>query len=185
MEPFIEQVLISEEEIQAKVKDLGGEISNDYLDRGEIRVVGILRGAFIFMADLVRNISVPLSVDFMSISSYENGCETSGVVRILKDLDKPITNRHVLIVEDIVDTGLTLKHLKEVLATRNPASLKVCALLNKKEKRVVKDLVVDYCGFDIPNRFVVGYGLDFAERYRNYPFIFVLKPEYYRNFGRV
>jgi len=185
VEPFIEQVLISEEIIQAKVKDLGKKISEDYLDKGEIRAIGILRGAFIFMADLVRNIKVPLSVDFMSISSYEDDCETTGVVRILKDLDKPITNRHVLIVEDIVDTGLTLKHLKEVLATRNPASLKVCALLNKKEKRVVKDLVIDYCGFDIPDRFVVGYGLDFAERYRNYPFIFILKPEYYQKPGQV
>ena len=138
------------------------------------------------MADLVRNIKVPLSVDFMSISSYEDDCETTGVVRILKDLDKPITNRHVLIVEDIVDTGLTLKHLKEVLATRNPASLKVCALLNKRGKTGgKKDLVIDYCGFDIPDRFVVGYGLDFAERYRNYPFIFILKPEYYQKPGQV
>jgi hypoxanthine phosphoribosyltransferase len=106
-------------------------------------------------------------------------------VRILKDLDKPITHKHVLVVEDIVDTGLTLKHLKEVLATREPASLRICALLNKEERRIVKDLEVDYLGFNIPNQFVVGYGLDFAERYRNYPFIFVLKPEYYQSGAQV
>ena len=127
MEPFIEQILISEKEIQAKVKELGEKISKDYQGE-ELRVVGILRGAFIFMADLVRNIKLPLSVDFMSISSYEDDCETTGVVRILKDLDKPITNRHTLIVEDIVDTGLTLKHLKEVypLVGRHQSKSGVC-----------------------------------------------------------
>ncbi|MGC8777225.1 MAG: hypoxanthine phosphoribosyltransferase [Candidatus Caldatribacteriaceae bacterium] len=184
MEDFIERVLISEEELNRKVKELGEQITRDYQGK-EIRVVGILRGAFIFMADLVRNIRVPLSVDFMSISSYGEESESSGIVRILKDLDKPITHKHVLVVEDIVDTGLTLRHLREVLATREPASLRVCALLNKEERRVVQDLKIDYLGFTIPNQFVVGYGLDFAERYRNYPFIFVLKPEYYRDGARV
>ncbi len=179
MEDFVERVLISEEELQRKVRELGEQITRDYRDK-EIRVVGILRGAFIFMADLVRNIHVPLSVDFMSISSYGDEVESNGIVRILKDLDKPITRKHVLIVEDIVDTGLTLKHLREVLATREPASVRICALLNKEERRVVKDLQIDYLGFNIPNYFVVGYGLDFAERYRNYPFIFVLKPKYYK-----
>ncbi|MGQ9472674.1 MAG: hypoxanthine phosphoribosyltransferase [Candidatus Caldatribacteriaceae bacterium] len=185
MEECIERILISEEELQQKVRELGWRITQDYREK-EIRVVGILRGAFIFMADLVRHIKVPLSVDFMSISSYGEESESNGIVRILKDLDKPITHKHVLIVEDIVDTGLTLKHLKEVLATREPASLKVCALLSKEERRLVKDLEIDYVGFHVPNQFVVGYGLDFAERYRNYPFIFVLKPEYYREsaFGR-
>ncbi|HSV30780.1 MAG TPA: hypoxanthine phosphoribosyltransferase [Atribacteraceae bacterium] len=179
MEPFIDEILITEEEIQNRVRNLGEQIDRDYAGQ-EIRVIGILRGAFIFMADLVRNIHAPLSVDFMAISSYQDGCDSGGVVRILKDLDKPITGQQVLIVEDIVDTGLTLQHLKEVLATRDPAAIKVCALLNKKERREVPDLVVDYTGFDIPNCFVVGYGLDFAEQYRNYPFIFVLKPEYYQ-----
>lgn len=179
MEDCIEKILISEEELQRKVQELGWKITQDYREK-EIRVVGILRGAFIFMADLVRHIKVPLSVDFMSISSYGEESESNGIVRILKDLDKPITHKHVLIVEDIVDTGLTLKHLKEVLATREPASLKVCALLSKEERRIVKDLEIDYVGFHVPNQFVVGYGLDFAECYRNYPFIFVLKPEYYQ-----
>ncbi len=179
MKDCIERILISEEELQQKVKELGEKITQDYQGK-EIRVIGILRGAFIFMADLIRNIHVPLSVDFMSISSYGDEIESNGIVRILKDLDKPITRKHVLIVEDIVDTGLTLKHLREVLSTREPASVRICALLNKEERRVVKDLKIDYLGFNIPNYFVVGYGLDFAERYRNYPFIFVLKPEYYQ-----
>lgn len=183
VEEFIERILITEEDIQKRVRELGSAITRDYQDT-ELRVVGVLRGAFIFMADLVRNIRVPLSVDFMSISSYGDECETSGIVRILKDLDKPITGRHVLIVEDIVDTGLTLRHLKEVLSTRGPASLRICALLSKPERRVVRDLRIDYLGFEIPNCFVVGYGLDYAERYRNYPFIFVLKPEYYRDAQR-
>ncbi|BER93025.1 hypoxanthine phosphoribosyltransferase [Atrimonas thermophila] len=176
---FIEKVLIPHEEIQQKVRELGEQITRDYQGK-DLRVVGILRGAFIFMADLIRNIKLPLSVDFMSISSYGGNVESSGVVRILKDLDKPITGVDVLIVEDIVDTGLTLKHLLEVLSTRNPASLRVCALLDKKERRLVPDLKIDYVGFEIPNLFVVGYGLDFAEKYRNYPFIFVLRPEYYQ-----
>ncbi len=180
VEGCVEKILISEEEIQRRVQELGEKITKDYQGR-EIRVVGVLRGAFIFMADLVRNIHLPLSVDFMSISSYGDECETSGIVRILKDLDKPITGRHVLIVEDIVDTGLTLRHLREVLLTREPASLRICALLSKPERRIVKDLKIDYLGFEIPNFFVVGYGLDYAERYRNYPFIFVLRSEYYEN----
>lgn len=176
MESLIDEILITEEEIQNRVRNLGEEIDRDYAGQ-EIRVIGILRGAFIFMADLIRNIHVPVSVDFMAISSYQ-GSESGGVVRILKDLDKPINGQQVLIVEDIVDTGLTLKHLKEVLAIRDPASMKVCALLNKKERRIVHDLTVDYTGFEIPDRFVVGYGLDYDERYRNYPFLFVLKSEY-------
>ncbi|MCX6090539.1 MAG: hypoxanthine phosphoribosyltransferase [Candidatus Atribacteria bacterium] len=177
---IIDEVLLPESIIQKRVKELGEQISRDYGGQ-EVRAVGILRGAFIFMSDLVRNISVPLSVDFMAISSYTEGRDSGGVVRILKDLDKPITNKHVLIVEDIVDTGLTLHHLKEVLMIREPASLKVCALLDKKERRLIHDLQVEYTGFEIPNRFVVGYGLDYAEKYRNYPFIFVLKPEFYQS----
>lgn len=179
MGDFIEQILFSQEIIQQRVQELSRQISIDYA-RKEIRAVGILRGAFIFMADLIRNISVPVSVDFMSISSYGDSIESGGVVRILKDLDKSITKKHVLIVEDIVDTGLTLHHLKEVLMTREPASLKVCALLDKRERRVVMDLDVEYTGFVIPNQFVVGYGLDYAECYRNFPFIFILKPDYYQ-----
>ncbi|NLJ37405.1 MAG: hypoxanthine phosphoribosyltransferase [Candidatus Atribacteria bacterium] len=179
MDDFIDKILISQEEIEARVKELAQQISRDYAGK-EIRAVGILRGAFIFMSDLIRNISVPLSVDFMSISSYGNNCESGGVIRILKDLDKPIHNKHVLIIEDIVDTGLTLQHLKEVLTIREPASLKVCALLDKQERRIIKNLEVEYTGFVIPDQFVVGYGLDYAEKYRNYPFIFVLKPKYYQ-----
>jgi hypoxanthine phosphoribosyltransferase len=179
MNDFIDKILISQEEIQSRVKQLAQQISQDYVDK-EIRAIGILRGAFIFMSDLIRNISVPLSVDFMSISSYGDDSESGGVIRILKDLDKPIHNKHVLIIEDIVDTGLTLQHLKDVLTIREPASLKVCALLDKQERRIVKNLEVEYTGFVIPDQFVVGYGLDFAEKYRNYPFIFVLKSKYYQ-----
>ncbi|MBP8933762.1 MAG: hypoxanthine phosphoribosyltransferase, partial [Candidatus Atribacteria bacterium] len=138
MDDFIDKILISREEIQSRVIELAKQISNDYTNK-EIRAVGILRGAFIFMSDLIRNISVPVSVDFMSISSYGNGNESCGVIRILKDLDKPVYNKHVLIIEDIVDTGLTLQHLKEVLTIREPASLKVCTLLDKRERRIVKN----------------------------------------------
>jgi len=181
VEDCVDHILFSESCIQKRVHELGQQISADYAGK-EIRAIGILRGAFIFMADLIRNITVPLSVDFMSISSYGDSSESGGVVRILKDLDKSITNKHVLIIEDIVDTGLTLHHLKEVLMTREPTSLKVCALLDKKERRMVSDLEVEYTGFVIPNAFVVGYGLDYAEYYRNYPFIFILKPDYYQKF---
>lgn len=169
----IEEVLVDEATLARRVAELGQEISRDY--RGlEPVLVGILKGGFLFLADLLRHIDVPVTVDFMAISSYGSGTRSSGVVRILKDLDHPVAGRHVLVVEDIVDTGLTLRYLLDNLASRRPASLKVCVLLDKHERREVQ-VPLAYVGFRIPNRFVVGYGLDFAERYRNLPFIGVLK----------
>lgn len=172
-----DHILYNRDQIEAKVKELGAQISADYQGQ-ELLVVGILKGALIFMADLVRNINVPVSLDFMAVSSYGASTESSGAVRILKDLERSIEGKHVLIVEDIVDTGLTLKYLLENLKARKPASIKVCTLLNKPERRTA-DIIADYNGFVIPDEFVVGYGLDYAEKYREIPYIFVLKPEVY------
>ncbi|HOF03130.1 MAG TPA: hypoxanthine phosphoribosyltransferase [Atribacterota bacterium] len=169
----IEEILIPENQIKKKVEELGNQISCDYAGK-EIFCIGVLRGATIFLADLARYISVPMTMDFMAISSYGISSESSGVVRILKDLDENIENRDVLIVEDIVDTGLTLDYLLRMLQSRKPASLKTCTLLNKVERRKI-EVPIDYCGFNIPDRFVVGYGLDFNGLYRNIPYIFVLK----------
>ena len=169
------EVLISKEEIDAKVRELGTVISRDYAGK-EIRVVAVLKGAVLFLSDLVRHITVPVSFDFMAVSSYGAATASSGVVRILKDLDQPITGKHVLVVEDIVDTGLTLNYLREYLMARSPASLRVCALLDKPERRKVP-VTVDYTGFAIPNKFVVGYGLDYQEHYRNLPAVHVLGVE--------
>ncbi len=175
----IQEKLISEEEINKKVKEMGEQISKDYGEERELIVVGILKGAIIFLSDLVRKISLPITLDFMAVSSYGSATQSSGAVRILKDLEVDIENKHVLIVEDIVDTGLTLKYLLENLKARNPKSVKTCILLDKPSRRTV-DVKVDYNGFSIPDRFVVGYGLDYAENYRNLPYIGVLKPEAYR-----
>ncbi len=169
------EVLISKEEIDAKVRELATVISRDYAGK-EIRVIAVLKGAVLFLSDLVRHITVPVSFDFMAVSSYGAATTSSGVVRILKDLDQSITGKHVLVVEDIVDTGLTLNYLREYLMARNPASLRVCALLDKPERRKVP-VTVDYTGFSIPNKFVVGYGLDYQERYRNLPAVHVLGVE--------
>jgi hypoxanthine phosphoribosyltransferase len=180
MDPFtddIEKVLISEEEIQAKLVAMGAEITADYADRS-LLLVGVLKGAFVVMADLARHIQLPLQFDFMAVSSYGAATKTSGVVRILKDLDHDLKDRDVLVVEDIVDSGLTLKYLLKNLAGRKPASLEVAALLRKEGIQQV-ELDVRYIGFDIPNEFVVGYGLDFAEKYRNLPYIGTLKPAAY------
>ncbi|ACV61637.1 hypoxanthine phosphoribosyltransferase [Desulfofarcimen acetoxidans DSM 771] len=177
MHPDLDKVLITEQEVQKRIRELGEQISCDYAGK-EILVVGILKGAAVFLADLVRYISIPVYFDFMAVSSYGAGSASSGVVRILKDLDRPIEGRHVIIVEDIVDTGLTLNYLVQSLQSRNPASLKVCTLLDKPERRVAK-VKVDYNGFDIPDQFVVGYGLDYNERYRNFPYIGVLKRSVY------
>jgi hypoxanthine phosphoribosyltransferase len=177
MDPFtddIEKVLISEEEIQAKLVEMGAAITRDYADRS-LLLVGVLKGAFVVMADLARNIQLPLQFDFMAVSSYGAATKTSGVVRILKDLDHDLKDRDVLVVEDIVDSGLTLKYLLKNLAGRKPATLEVAALLRKEGIQQV-ELDVRYIGFDIPNEFVVGYGLDYAEKYRNLPFIGTLKP---------
>ena len=171
----VSEVLIDEATLQARIAGLGAEITRDYRGR-DLFLVGVLKGAIFFMADLMRRIEVPCEVDFMAISSYGAGVDSSGVVRILKDLDATIEGRNVLIVEDIVDSGLTLSYLMRNLEARTPASLEVCALLTKPERRT-NDVDCRYVGFEIPNRFVIGYGLDFAERYRNLPYIGVLREE--------
>jgi hypoxanthine phosphoribosyltransferase len=171
--PDIDRVLISASQIQRRVGELGAQISRDYSGQAPM-AVGVLKGVFFFMADLLRHISLPLSVDFMAISSYEG--DSGGAVTILKDLDLDIAEQHVLLVEDIVDTGMTLNRILERLWSHRPASLKVCALLDKRARRLV-DVPLDYIAFEIPDEFVVGYGLDYRQRYRNLPFIGVLKHE--------
>ncbi|WP_019849845.1 hypoxanthine phosphoribosyltransferase [Desulfitobacterium sp. PCE1] len=181
MEEKIGKVLLSREEIQRRVVELGEEITRDY--KGEnLLVLAILKGAVPFMADLIREIKIPLKYDFMAVSSYGASTHSSGVVRILKDLERSVEDHHILIVEDIIDTGLTLKYLKENLAARNPLSIKVVTLLDKPERRKA-EVVPDYNGFTIPDEFVVGYGLDFDEQYRNLPYVGVLKPEAYSSEG--
>lgn len=172
----ISEILITEEEIKNKITELGKKISKDYKGKNLI-LVGILRGAVIFMADLARKISIPMVFDFIAISSYGAETKSSGVVRILKDLDVNIKGKDVLIVEDIVDTGLTLDYLLRMLKSRKPASIKVCTFLTKTARRKV-NIKVDYSGFDIPNKFVVGYGLDYAGKFRNVPYVFTLNPEF-------
>ncbi len=175
----VERVLISEQEIKAKIAELGRQITADYQDK-DLMLVGVLKGAVMFMVDLARAINLPVEIDFMATSSYGASTESSGVVRILKDLDRSISGRNILIVEDIVDTGLTLKYLREILSDRGPASIRICALLNKRKARKA-DVDLDYVGFEIPDEFVVGYGLDFGEIYRNLPFVGVLSPSKYRH----
>ena len=169
------EILVEEESLRARVLELGEEISSDYTGK-DLLLVGVLKGAVFFMADLMRCLTVSCEVDFMAISSYGASTDSSGVVRILKDLDINIEGRDVLVVEDIIDSGLTLSYLIRNLEAREPASLEVCALLTKPERREV-DVPVRYVGFEIPNRFVIGYGLDFAERYRNLPYVAVLHPD--------
>jgi hypoxanthine phosphoribosyltransferase len=168
-------VLIDEERLRSRVAELGEEISADYARR-DVLLIGVLKGAVFFMADLMRHLTVTCEVDFMAISSYGAATDSSGVVRILKDLDINIAGRDVLVVEDIIDSGLTLSYLMRNLEAREPASLEICALLTKPERREI-DVPVRYVGFEIPNRFVIGYGLDFAERYRNLPYVGVLDPD--------
>jgi hypoxanthine phosphoribosyltransferase len=172
LERGVGETLIEEDVLQSRIRELGGEISADYVGR-ELLLVGVLKGAVFFMADLMRSVAVPCEIDFMAISSYGASTDSSGVVRILKDLDINIEGRHVLVVEDIIDSGLTLSYLLRNLEAREPASLEVCALLTKPDRREI-DVAVRYTGFEIPNRFVIGYGLDFAERYRNLPYVGVL-----------
>ena len=173
----VESILLTTAELAKRVRELGAEITADYAGK-EILMIGVLRGAVVFMADLARAIEVPVAIDFMAVSSYGAGMSSSGVVRILKDLDVNIEGKHVLVVEDIIDSGLTLNYLLDNLKSRKPASLKLCTLLNKPERRKVK-VNIDYNGFNVPDYFVVGYGLDYAEKYRNLPFIGILKPEVY------
>ena len=179
MQNDIQEVLISEEEIQSKVKELGTKLSAEYEGRDPL-VICVLKGAFIFMADLVKNITVPIELDFMAVSSYGASTKSSGVVKIIKDLDQTVEGRDVLIVEDIIDSGLTLKHLIEMLGNRKAKSVKVVTLFDKPSGRSV-NLEADYTGFVLPDAFVVGYGLDYAEHYRNLPYIGVLKPDVYSN----
>ncbi len=171
--PFIDKVLISSEEIQLRVRQLGNEISNDYKDSVPI-LVCILKGAYPFLADLTRCLSVDHEVDFMAVSSYDGGTQSTGVVKIEKDLKSNITNRDVILVEDIIDTGLTIDNLIDLLKTRNPRSIRVAAAVDKKIARK-KDVPLHYIGFEIPNEFVIGYGLDYDEKYRNLPFIGIMK----------
>ena len=175
MMPDVKEVLISSGEIEDKVREIGARITEDYEGEKPL-LIGILRGAVVMMSDLMRNIDLQCELDFMDISSYGTGTSSSGVVRILKDLEEDITDRHVLIVEDIIDTGLTLSYLMRSLQARKPASLEICALLSKPSSRRA-DLDVRYLGFEVPDEFVVGYGLDYAGAYRNLPDICVLKPE--------
>jgi hypoxanthine phosphoribosyltransferase len=177
--PDIEHVLLSETEIQTQVSQLAARISTDYAHDGQLIVIGILKGAYIFLADLTRRLTVPHRVDFMALSSYGQTATTTGAVRIIMDLRVDIEGRHVLVVEDIIDSGYTLHYLLEVLRTRNPASLRSCVLLSKPDRRQV-DVQVDYLGFEIPDVWVVGYGLDYAELHRTLPYIGALKPEVYR-----
>lgn len=174
----IREVLFSAEQLHEKIKEIGSTVSRDYAGK-ELLMIGVLRGAVIFMADLARAIDIPVAIDFMAVSSYGASATTSGVVRILKDLDENVEGRHILVVEDIIDSGLTLNYLLDIIKSRNPASVKLCTLLNKPGRRKV-DVQADYTGFVIPDEFVVGYGLDYAERYRNLPFIGILKPEVYK-----
>jgi hypoxanthine phosphoribosyltransferase len=171
-QPGVGEILVQRDDLAHRVRELGEEISSDYEGR-ELFLVGVLKGAVFFLSDLMRHMRVPCEVDFMAVSSYGSSTDSSGIVRILKDLDAPIQGRDVLIVEDIVDSGLTLSYLLRTLNAREPASLEVCALLTKPERRKV-ELPIRYVGFEIPNRFVIGYGLDHGERFRNLPFVAVL-----------
>lgn len=175
MEKHIRKILFTREKINKRVVELGKEITLDYKGK-ELVVVGVLKGANIFLADLIREINLSLYIDFIAVSSYGYSTESSGIVRILKDLDSEIENKHVLIIEDIVDTGLTLNYIKEILTKREPKSVKVCCLLDKPSRRKV-DIPLEYVGYSIPDEFIVGYGLDYAEKYRNYPAVCILKPE--------
>ncbi len=177
MDKDIQKILITEDEIKKRVKELGEVLANHYKDLFP-HLICILKGAAVFLSDLIKEMNIYLSLDFMGISSYGASTKSSGIIKITKDLDNSIEGRHVLIVEDIVDTGLTLSHLRELLSSRKPLSLKTVALLNKKVRRI-KDVPIEYFGFEIPDEFVVGYGLDFNEKYRNLPYICVLKPEVY------
>jgi hypoxanthine phosphoribosyltransferase len=176
MSEAMPEVLISEEEIHAKVEELARRISADYRDVDDLIMVGILKGSFIFLADLARHVTIPRSIDFMALSTYGNATDTDGAVRMIMDLRRNISGKHVLVVEDIVDTGYTLAYLVRTLATRQPASLKTCVLVHKPERREVY-VQIDYLGFEIPDVWVVGCGLDWAEKYRALPYIGVVHPE--------
>jgi hypoxanthine phosphoribosyltransferase len=168
----IGEILVQADELQHRIREMAAEVSRDYRGR-DLLLIGVLKGAVFFLADLMRQLDIPCEVDFMAVSSYGSSTDSSGVVRILKDLDAPLEGRNVLIVEDIVDSGLTLQYLMRTLAARNPASIEVCALLTKPERRKV-ETPARYVGFEIPDKFAIGYGLDYAERYRNLPYVATL-----------
>lgn len=177
MREDVEKILFDEETLEKRITELGRQITKDYEGK-ELVVIGILKGSNIFTSDLVRKIDLPLQMDFMVVSSYGNATESTGVVRILKDLEQHVDGKHLLIVEDIIDSGLTLKYLKENLLTRNPESVKICTLLDKPARRK-ENVEVNYVGFEVPDEFIVGYGIDYAEKYRNLPYIGILKREVY------
>lgn len=173
----IEKILVDKDTIKNRVKELGAEITREYQGK-DLLVVGVLKGGFMFMADLVREIQCKMDLDFMSVSSYGNATESSGIVRIIKDIDTSIAGKHVLLVEDLIDSGLTLSHLKQLLNTRRPKSIKICTMFDKPSRRKV-DMKMDFIGLEIPDYFIVGYGLDYGGLYRNLPDVCVLKPEIY------
>lgn len=177
MKEDVLRVLLSEDEIREKVRELGGKITADYKN-SNLMLVTVLKGAVVFLADLMRQIDVPAEIDFMVVSSYGSGVKSSGVVKIVKDLDVPLAGKDILIVEDILDSGLTLSYIKELLESRGPRSIRIATLLDKPSRRKV-DLQADYIGFSVPDEFVIGYGLDYDEKYRNLPYIVILKPEVY------
>ena len=177
MKEDVLRVLLSEDEIREKVRELGGKITADYKN-SNLMLVTVLKGAVVFLADLMRQIDVPAEIDFMVVSSYGSGVNSSGVVKIVKDLDVPLAGKDILIVEDILDSGLTLSYIKELLESRGPRSIRIATLLDKPSRRKV-DLQADYIGFSVPDEFVIGYGLDYDEKYRNLPYIGILKPEVY------
>ena len=177
MKEDVLRVLLSEDEIREKVRELGGKITADYKN-SNLMLVTVLKGAVVFLADLMRQIDVPAEIDFMVVSSYGSGVKSSGVVKIVKDLDVPLEGKDILIVEDILDSGLTLSYIKELLESRGPRSIRIATLLDKPSRRKV-DLQADYIGFSVPDEFVIGYGLDYDEKYRNLPYIGILKPEVY------
>lgn len=174
----IQEILLTEEEIQKKVAQIGQAISRDYLGRNPL-LVGVLKGVLFFMADLLRSISIPVEIDFIAVANYSAEYRDQGVVRMVKDLELPVTGRHVLFVEDVIDTGLTLNYILQNLRAREPASLDVCVLFNKPDHRII-DIPLKYRGFDLPDRFLVGYGLDYREKYRNLPYLGLLRPEVLR-----
>ena len=177
MKEDVLRVLLSEDEIREKVRELGGKITADYKN-SNLMLVTVLKGAVVFLADLMRQIDVPAEIDFMVVSSYGSGVKSSGVVKIVKDLDVPLAGKDILIVEDILDSGLTLSYIKELLESRGPRSIRIATLLDKPSRRKV-DLQADYIGFSVPDEFVIGYGRDYEEKYRNLPYIGILKPEVY------
>ena len=178
LEKDILKVVVTQEELQEAIKRLGAMLTEEYRDK-DVLVIGILRGAAMFMADIIREMDCYLEMDFMDVSSYHGGSQSSGEVKIIKDLDSAVEGRHLLIVEDIIDTGRTLKYIVELLKHRKAVSVKVCSLIDKPDARVIKDITADYVGIEVPNEFLVGYGLDYQQKYRNLPYIGVLKPEVY------